>query len=73
MAGKSKLRIAYHIKHEEGRDKPFWNRIGKAFVNQDGSENMILDYIPPCENGEYKIHIRDYVPKERKDGDSFEE
>lgn len=71
MAGK--LKIAWHVLEEEGRQKPFWNRIGKVFTNKDGSLSVILNYIPPCENGEYKFQIRDYEPKEKKEGDSFEE
>ncbi len=43
----------------EGDDK-FWNRIGVAFVNKDGSINVKLAALPV--NGE--IHLRDYVPKE---------
>jgi hypothetical protein len=79
MAEKSKLKIAYHIKKEEGRDKPFFNRIGKAFNNKDGSMNLLLDYIPlPVVNKDgtveqLTINIRDYVPKEKTDSDSFSE
>lgn len=40
--------------------KKYWNRIGIAFVNQDGSLNARLDAVPV--NGE--LHIRDYVPRE---------
>ena len=46
MAVSAKLKIAYHIKKEEGRDKPFFNRIGKAFVNKDNSLNLVLEYLP---------------------------
>jgi len=79
MAEKSKLKIAYHIKNEEGRDKPFFNRIGRAFVNKDGSINVFLDYLPlPTvkKDGtvdQLTINIRDYVPKEKTDSDSFSE
>ncbi len=79
MAGKAKLKIAYHIKKEEGRDKPFFNRIGKAFENKDGSLNLLLDYVPmPVVNKDgsveqMTINIRDYEPKEKRDGDSFSE
>lgn len=84
MAEKSKLKIAYHIKHEEGREKPFFNRIGRAFVNQNGSINLLLDYLPlptiKKEKGsqtgevfEMVINIQDYKPKESSDGDSFSE
>lgn len=73
----SKLKIAYHIRKEEGRDKPFFNRVGKAFTNKDGSLNLKLECLPlPVVNKdgtveEMVINIRDYVPKEAKDGDSF--
>lgn len=75
----AKLKIAYHIKKEEGRDKPFFNRIGKAFVNKDGSLNLILEYLPlPTVDREglsdpMTINIRDYEPKEKKEADSFSE
>jgi hypothetical protein len=55
MAGKTK--IAYVITEHMGRT--FWNRIGVAFENSDGSLNVKLDALPV--NGE--LHIRDYVPK----------
>ena len=79
MADKPKLKIAYHIKNEEGRDKPFFNRIGRAFTNRDGSINVFLDYLPlPTvkKDGSVEqmtINIRDYVPKEKTDSDSFSE
>jgi hypothetical protein len=79
MAEKSKLKIAYHIKHEEGREKPFFNRIGRAFTNKNGSINLLLDYLPlPTvkKDGtvyEVVINIQDYQPKEKTDGDSFSE
>ena len=79
MAVSAKLKIAYHIKKEEGRDKSFFNRIGKAFVNKDGSLNLVLDYLPlPTVNkdgtvDQMTINIRDYEPKEKKEADSFGE
>lgn len=79
MAEKSKLKIAYHIKKEEGRDKPFFNRIGRAFQNKDGSINVILDYLPlPVVNKDgtveqMTINVRDYEPKEKRESDSFSE
>ncbi len=84
MADKPKLKIAYHIKHEEGREKPFFNRIGRAFVNRNGSINLFLDYLPlptikkdkdssTGEVYEMVINIQDYVPKEKTDGDSCSE
>lgn len=79
MAEKNKLKIAWHIKREEGRDKPFFNRVGKAFVNKDGSLNLLLEYLPlPVVNKDgtvepMVINLRDYVPKEDRGGDSFSE
>lgn len=43
----------------EGENK-FWNKIGVAFVNSDGSINVKLAALPV--SGE--LHLRDYVPKE---------
>lgn len=77
--GKAQLKIAYHIRKEEGRDKPFFNRVGRAFVNKDGSLNLFLEAIPlPVvnKNGtveELVINIRDYEPKEKAEGESFSE
>lgn len=79
MAAKSVLKIAYHIKKEEGREKPFFNRVGRAFVNKDGSINLLMEYLPlPVVNKDgsveqMTINIRDYEPKEKRDSDSFSE
>ena len=54
----SKMKIVYVI--TKRKDKSFWNRIGVAFVNQDGSLNVKLEALPA--NGE--CQIRDYVPRE---------
>lgn len=71
----AKFKVAYYIKEEErnGEKKGFFNRIGVVFTNKDGSFNVKLDCIPPCVNGTYDIHIRDYVPKEKKEATGFEE
>jgi hypothetical protein len=58
----SKMKIAYSITERGG--KSFWNRIGVAFTNSDGSLNVKLECLPV--NGE--IHIRDYVPSEERGG-----
>ena len=44
----------YTIIEKEGR-KPFWMRIGSAFVNRDGSLNVRLAALPV----DGKLHIRD--------------
>ena len=59
----SKVKIVYVITERNG--KSYWNRIGIAFVNHDGSLNVRLDAVPV--SGE--LHIRDYVPRE--DSQSF--
>jgi len=58
----SKMKIAYVITTRNG--KKFWNRVGAAFVNNDGSLNVKLESLPV--SGE--IQIRDYVPKEEAFG-----
>jgi len=53
-----KVKIVYVIskgKDREGKDKNYWNKIGVAFVNQDGSLNVKLEALPV--GGE--LHIRD--------------
>ncbi|MEZ4219525.1 MAG: hypothetical protein R3B13_01260 [Polyangiaceae bacterium] len=54
----SKMKIAYVITERDGRS--YWNRVGVAFVNRDGSLNVKLEAMPV--SGE--IQIRDYVPKD---------
>jgi hypothetical protein len=54
----SKMKIAYVI--TKRKDKSYWNRVGVAFVNSDGSLNVKLESLPF--NGE--LQIRDYVPRE---------
>jgi hypothetical protein len=53
---REKMKICYQISQAGG--KSYFNRIGVAFVNKDGSLNVKLNSFPI--NGE--IHIRDYVP-----------
>ena len=54
------MKVVYSITERNG--KSFWNRIGVAFVNKDGSINVKLEALPV--NGE--LQIRDYVAKEDK-------
>lgn len=73
------MKIAYHIQHVEGKEKPFWNRIGVAWVNGNGSINLKLEYLPlPTVKkdgtvAEMVINIQDYEPKEKTEGESFSE
>lgn len=54
----SKMKIVYVITQRNG--KSYWNRIGVAFVNADGSINVRLEAVPV--SGE--MQIRDYVPRD---------
>ena len=58
----SKIKMAYVINERGG--KSYFNRVGIAFVNSDGSLNVKLEAMPI--NGE--LHIRDYVPREDSTG-----
>jgi hypothetical protein len=54
----NRMKIAYVI--TQRKDKNFWNRVGVAFVNSDGSINVKLEAVPV--SGE--LQIRDYVPRD---------
>ena len=58
----SKMKIVYVI--TERANKKYWNRIGVAFLNQDGSINVRLEAVPV--NGE--LQIRDYIPRDDATG-----
>ncbi len=48
----------------EGKEKKsFWNRIGVAFQNKDGSWNLRFDYLP-ARMGETTIQLREFDAKE---------
>ncbi len=55
---KASLKIVYTI--TERGERKFWNRIGIASVNRDGSLNVKLDAVPV--NG--MLHVRDYTPRD---------
>ena len=52
------LKIVYTI--TERGERSFWNRIGVAYVNKDGSLNIKLDAMPV--NG--TMHVRDWTPRD---------
>jgi hypothetical protein len=52
------MKIVYVI--TKRKEKSYWNRIGVAFVNQDGSLNVKLEAFPA--SGE--CQIRDFSPRE---------
>jgi len=53
-----KFKVCYVI--TERGEKTFWNRIGVAFTNKDGSINVKLDALPTSGT----LQIRDYEPRE---------
>ncbi|MET0593713.1 MAG: hypothetical protein ABW133_13500 [Polyangiaceae bacterium] len=57
----TKFKVAYVI--TERNDKTYWNRIGVAFTNKDGSINVKLDALPTGGT----LQIRDYEPREEMD------
>jgi len=57
----SKFKVCYVI--TERGDKTYWNRIGVAFTNKDGSLNVKLDALPIGGT----LQIRDYEPREEFD------
>lgn len=58
----SKRLAVYNIKQTEAK-KPFFKNIGVAFVNKDGSINVILDSLPL----DGKLHIREAKAAGSKD------
>jgi len=54
----AKFKVAYVI--TERGDKTYWNRIGVAFPNKDGSINVKLDALPTSG----QLQIRDYEPRD---------
>ena len=53
----------FTIIENEKLDKPIFRRIGTAFVNKDGSMNVLLDALPVNAS----MHIRDPRPKETQE------
>lgn len=47
-------------KQDDKKGKPFWQKIGVAFPNKDGSLNVLLNCIPL----DGRLHIRDAKAKD---------
>jgi len=58
------MKIVYTIVEDKQRGKSFWNRVGVAFQNRDGSLNLKLDALPV--NG--TLQVRDWEPREEQQG-----
>jgi hypothetical protein len=65
-AEKKQQRVVYQIIEKPGLRKPFWMRIGVAYVNQDQSLNVYLDAIPY----DRKLNIREEEPRQRYAGNN---
>ena len=52
----------------EKGEKSFWNRIGTAFLNRDGSYNIYLDALPR----DGKVQIREIKDEDRRKGELAE-
>lgn len=75
MAPGAKLKILYHIKKEkrDGEERTFFNRVGRGFVNKDGSINIFIESLPTGLTEETAFNLQDYKPKEKKEAESFSE
>ena len=57
-AAKTQPLTVFNIREVAKSDKPFWDRIGVAFRNRDGSLNVQLNSLPL----DGKLHIRESKP-----------
>jgi hypothetical protein len=62
--GRRPTHAAYNIIERKGSDKSIWSRVGSAWLNRDGSFNVVLDSYPV--GG--KIHVREDKRDEKVDG-----
>ncbi len=65
MEAKKSYKEVFMVTEFTGKDeKPAsqWDRVGAAFVNKDGSLNVVLKAFPVTG----KLHIRDSKPSEQK-------
>ena len=64
MTDKKMRQIVAAVERGEGDSKKsYWNRIGVAFENRDGSYNLRFDYVP-ARMAETTIQLRDFDAKE---------
>ena len=64
MTDKKMKQIVAAVERGEGESKKsYWNRIGVAFENRDGSYNLRFDYVP-ARMGETTIQLRDFDARE---------
>ena len=64
--GKKMKQLVAAIERGEGEArKTYWNRIGVAFENRDGSWNLLFDYLPARMDGT-TVQLRDMEAKEQR-------
>ena len=63
MANQKPDLVAYTIIETNGAAKDYWQRVGSAWTNSDGSINITLNALPV--NG--KLHIRAPKPDEESE------
>ena len=64
--GKKMKQLVAAIERGEGEArKTYWNRIGVAFENRDGSWNLVFDYLPARIDAT-TIQLRDVEAKDQK-------
>ena len=56
---------AVERKMGDGEVKSWWTRVGVAFENQDGSFNLLFDFIPTDMQGT-TLQLRDFDPERRE-------
>jgi hypothetical protein len=56
------MKVCYTVTERNG--KSYWNRIGVAFTNRDGSLNVRLEAVPVSG----QLQIRDYEPRDDAPG-----
>ncbi len=59
MATANNNKAVYTIIKRNGDENDFWQRIGTAFINKDGSLNVLLNALPVNAT----LHIRDPKPE----------
>ena len=60
MTDKKMKQIVAAVERGEGESKKtYWNRIGVAFENRDGSYNLRFDYVP-ARMADTTIQLRDF-------------
>jgi hypothetical protein len=65
MNDKKMMQIVGAVERTVGDEtKTFWTKIGVAFQNQDGSWNLLFEYLP-ARLAETTIQLREINPKER--------